>query len=469
MIGDARTTDIALGYEVRQYDKLTPEEKEKIPDRLKKAIDDFAAAAKAAIKMLKDNSATIKAGLESDKDKLRTTTGDDEFHKYLFGQGAYAGVGYIEQLRKIGVTAGMVLDDGALKAAVVTLNDEFAKPAITATVTPIVTPTPTVSAVTTPAPKTYTYKAEIDKPKLQVVVKLTGSGVAKDVSLMTVFTDSAGAYQEVTGATTVRKVYIKKGKSDFRTDETQYVQDDDGIFTRRYGVMHKPKDVMSALLDTGTGVIKGKLQAKLGITTRGNALDDDAEIYKVQDFEENRLIQTRPDGKALKVKRQLVPRPQGSNLSQREMLHVHQELGSGDSGRGICLTSVSLSERQAQAGGWENTLKTIYANDGIPFKSDKTVLVLVDLSKVPTGHKLLYNLYRPDAQAKAVTVAMRKGYTPFTDNQHMLDSVSKNRELFLRVLLRDHIANWTDVERALKPATTTPTTPIATGAAVGVT
>jgi hypothetical protein len=453
MIGDKTTTDIALGYEVRQYDNLTPEEKEVLPDRLKKPIDDFAASAKLAIKMLKDNSAAVKANLEQQKDDLRGKVNDDDFHEYLFGQGTYKGTGYIEQLRKIGVTAGTVLDDGALKTAVTTLNQELAKPtASTETVSPTVTPvhsSPLATAVVT-AVKTYAYKAEIDKPALQVVVKVSGSAV-KDVPLMTVFTDSANAYQEVTGAATTRKVYIKKGKSDFRTDETQYVQDDDGIFTRRYGVMHKDKDVISALLDGGTGIVKGKLQAVLGVTQRtGGPLAEDPEIYKVQKDEKGRLVK----------------RPTGSDLTTREMLHIHQELGSGDSGRGLCLTSISLSEREAQAGGWESKLKTIHANDGIPFKSAKTVLVLVDLSKVPTGHKLLYNLYRPDAQSRAPKVAMRKGPQVFRSNQHMLDSVSKNRELFLRVLLRGYIANWADVERTLKPPT--PTTPIVTGAAVGV-
>lgn len=460
MIGDKTTTNIALGYEVRKYDELTEKEKQVVPDRLSKPIDDFAAAAKQTIKLLKENSATSKANLERTKDENKTKMSDDAFSEYLFGKkgSAHETTGYIPLLRKIGVTANDFLSDVRLVAAVSTLNLELAKPA-TATPTPS-TPTtpvsPTPSSPTTPSvtplAKTYTYKAEIDQTKLQVLLKATGSEPAEPIALVTVFTDS-NAYQEVTGSSAARKVYIKKGKRDFAgEDETQYVQDDDGVFTRRYGFMHKGKDVIEALLDGGSGVVKGKLQAKLGVVKRPGStdpLDADPEIFKVQDFERHRLQK----------------RTVGSDLTTREMLHVHQELGSGDSARGICLTSISLSERQAQSSGWESKTKSTYANDGIPFKSSTTVLVLVDLAKVPTGRTMLYNLYRPDAQARAAKVKMKKGAQYFNSNQHMLDSVTKNRELFLRVLLRDYIANWTDVERILKPPVTTPTgtaVPIAT-------
>ncbi|MGC2660049.1 MAG: hypothetical protein WA324_18985 [Bryobacteraceae bacterium] len=487
MIGDKTTTDIALGYEVRSYKDLTTEEKTIILDRLSKAIDSFAVSAKAAIKALKEKSSTSKANLEQTKDAKKPTMSDSEFSDYLFGKnGTLPADSYITQLRKIGVTAGTVMSDGALKGAVLTLNGELTKPVAATTSTPTIptvtptVPTPSVptspTTVTATSPSsttpTYTYKAEIDETALEVVVKATGSGSegTKEVTLLAVFTDSAEAYQEVSGATIIRKVYIKKGKNDYKgDDETQYVQDDAGIFTRRYCVMHKGKDVISALLDGGPGIVKGRLQGSMNVVTRtGGALAPDPEIYKVQPTDANRL-QTKT---------------LGDDLTLREMLHVHQELGSGVSGRGVCLTSISLSERQAQAGGWESQLKTIYANDGIPFKSNTTVLVLVDLARVPSGHDLLYNLYRPDAQAQSVDVKMQKAgprrynkktkayeskVIKFKDNQHMLDSVTKNRELFLRVLLRGYIANWPDVERELKPPTTvTPPIGTATAATAGV-
>jgi hypothetical protein len=459
MIGDKNSKDIALGYEVRSYKDLSTEEKAIIPDRFTKAIDDFASSAKVAIKALKENSAALKANLEKAKDDNRSMMTDSQFSDYLFGKGSTNhDDAYITKLRKIGVTAGMVLSDPALKRDVATLSSELTKPVVaTVSATPIVTPTLPTPVVTTPT-VTYTYKAAIDETKLQVIVKATGSGSSgnKDVTLLTVFTDSASAYQEVTGAATVRKVYIKKGKHDYKgDDETQYVQDDADIFTRRYGVMHKGKDVIAALLDGGTGIVKGRLQADLNVVTRtGGPLARDPEIYKVQNSDKNRL-----QDKDL-----------GDALSLREMLHVHQELGSGPSQRGVCLTSISLSERQAQGSGWEGKLKTVYANNGIPFKSAKTVLVLVDFAKVPTGHDLLYNLYRPDAQAQAEDAKMQKKFgrklVTFDDNQHMLDSVSKNREVFLRVLLREYIANWPDVEREVKPPTTT-SPPLTATASIG--
>lgn len=467
MIGDKNSTDIALGYEVRKYSELSPEEKKIVPDRLTKAVDDFATAAKAAINALKEGSSVLKASLEKTKDDLRATSTDDDFHKYLFGQGTWKSKGYIEQLRKIGVTAKTIFDDVSLKSAVSTLNIEVGKseptgatPVVTAVTTPT---TPVVTAPTTdtkPPAKSYAFSAEIDSTKLQVVIKTKVTGateVIEPIPLLTVFTDSKQAYQEVTGATTVRKTYLKKGKSDYRgTDATQYVQDDAGIYTRRYAVMHKPIDVMQALL-APDGVVKGKLQHALGVTKRPGSTDPlapDPEIYKVQKDEKGRLA-----GKK-----------KGDTLDTREMLHVHQELGSGDSGRGLCLTSISLSESQALSSDWKKDLKTMYANDGIAFKSPgKTVPVLVDMGRVPTGKDLLYNLYRPDAQAQAKNVPIRKGQMVFRNNNHMLDSVTKNRELFLRVLLRDYIVNWAEIEPELKPKTTVATATPSTGVTTGPT
>jgi hypothetical protein len=190
-------------------------------------------------------------------------------------------------------------------------------------------------------------------------------------------------------------------KSDFVTEETQYVQDDDGIYTRRYAVMRKPKDVMSGLVPDGQ-VVKGKLQHRLGVTNRGgtvNPLAPDPETYQVRDFEDR------------------VGKPSGTALDKREILHVHQELGSTDAGRGLCLTSVSLSQNQMTGDTWKTNLKTMYCNPGSKFEDPgNTVLVLVDLSKVPSGHAVPARpgarIRRQLAGSERPALDRKKSFTP---------------------------------------------------------
>jgi hypothetical protein len=159
----------------------------------------------------------------------------------------------------------------------------------------------------------------------------------------------------------------------------------------------------------------------------------DPSVKKVQGFEAHQV----PDLAA------------GDDLGTREMLHVHQELGSGPSGRGLCLSSISLSHVEATGGTWRAKVKRSYANSGDPFSGTDNLLVLVDLSLVPTGKELLYNLYRPEAQERAVPVRLVTNAGDFSNNAHMLSSVSKNRELYLRVLTPTFIVNWGEVEPEL--------------------
>jgi hypothetical protein len=113
------------------------------------------------------------------------------------------------------------------------------------------------------------------------------------------------------------------------------------------------------------------------------------------------------------------------------------------------LSSVSLSHLEATSGAWSAKVKTSYANNGTPFAGTDNLLVLVDLSVVPPGKELLYNLYRPEAQERAVAVRLKTNQGDFSDNAHMLNSVSKNRELYLRVLTPDFIVNWDEIEPEL--------------------
>jgi hypothetical protein len=219
--------------------------------------------------------------------------------------------------------------------------------------------------------------------------------------------------------------------------EKLYVKDDDNIVTRRYAVMHKKWDVMDLLLDQG--YLKGRYAEKQRrLANPKAALDVDPAAWEVQNFEVNK-----------KQRYTLENRTAGETLNNREMLHVHQELGSGPSGRGLCLTSVSITPTEVENGTWKNKLKKMYANPGPPFEGNDTVLVLVDLARVPKDKKLLYNLYRSDAQEKAQSVGIKRGRTILDDTQHMRDSVTKNRELFLRVLTEDFIVNIDEVKQGV--------------------
>jgi len=229
------------------------------------------------------------------------------------------------------------------------------------------------------------------------------------------------AYVEVAGgaAATPRQVYRKKTFDKYYSGaETEYVKDDDGVFTRRYGYASKDEATLKMLF--GDGVLRGKYAKGKPLPDSTDKLARDPNIFK----------------KLPKEKDQLPKIGDTADMSLRQMLHVHQELGSGDSQRGICL---AMTPR-----------RNMVSNQGIAFAG---ITIKVDLAKVPTGKELLYNLYRPEAQAKAEATTIRKKVndkvTDFADTQHMLDSVSKNREVFLRVLLPDFLDNKDEVKKTL--------------------
>ena len=202
------------------------------------------------------------------------------------------------------------------------------------------------------------------------------------------------------------------------------MKDDDDIFTRRYATMWKGKDVLKSLLGTQAGYLKGKFATQNGRTLPkvADPLAPDPNVKKVQAFEAHQV----PNLTA------------GADLETRQMLHVHQELGSGPSGRGLCLSSVSLSQVEATGGTWKTKVKKSYANNGTPFAGSDNLLVLVDLSLVPPGKELFYNLYRPEAQERAVAVRLKTNQGDFSDNAHAQQRLQEPRAVPPRPHSRFH-------------------------------
>ena len=107
MIGDPGQGNIALAFIIRKFDDLDPTEKLYL-GRFQTEINTFATKVTAAIKAFKVTQRAAKAALEEEKNK--ESANDKTFGDYLFGKGKYAGgLGYIEQLRKIGMSATELL------------------------------------------------------------------------------------------------------------------------------------------------------------------------------------------------------------------------------------------------------------------------------------------------------------------------------------------------------------------------
>jgi hypothetical protein len=451
---------VLLGYEFLGFDNWDAEDKKYFTHQLKpkqdeivKALATFQTSVKNAIKLLKQNSAAAKQSLETEKNS-KASNGD--FASYLMGKSGYEATGYVPKLRLIGVTTQKVLDDAKFKSAVSTLNGFFSSlfPPVGVKRMEAVQGKKKQEEISI----TYTIKAAINAAANTVELKATTTAKGEKSATVTIFkliTDSASAYQAIdtpTSSGTARPVFKKKGKEDYAAEPTEYVQDDSGVYTRRYAYMHKKKDVYEILLGP-TGYARGRFDTKIARAATPGKLDPDPEWRKVQAFEAHQL-----PGKKI-----------GDQLEPRQALHVHQELGSGPSARGMCLTSVSLTQNEISSKVWKNKLKKTFANNGTPFEATdaSTMVSLIDLAQVPTGQEMLYNLYRPDAQEMAQPVTTDTNAGVFHDNVHMLKSVTKNRELFLRVLAPEFIVNWEEIKDVLAPPTTaTPTVPKATGVGV---
>lgn len=369
-------------------------------------LDALQQEIRRVIVALKGSEKALKDGLEQRKDtKLASLKGDspaleDLRRQYLMNE-------YVPELRGLGMSVAKV--ESAIKQSQLYKN-------LSSAVNGLPAPVMTTEGAALPFLEVKGGKVTLGY-KVQKVVK-------RSATLVELLTSAADAYIPVTGgAATQRQVYRKKTFNNYYTGpETEYVLDDDDIYTRRYGYASKDRTTLEMLFDDG--LLRGKYAKGKPLPSASDKLAKDPNIFKQQPSEN-------------------LPKIGDKSMTTRQMLHVHQELGSGDSQRGTCLASTPR--------------RNMVSNQGVEFAG---ITIKVDLARVPTGKELLYNLYRPEAQAKAEATTIRKydkksdKTVDFADKQHMLDSVSKNREVFLRVLLPEFLANKDEVLGALGRPTT---------------
>lgn len=407
MIGRAGRQDILLGYNaipITEVEKqiFTPWNKADLANQISGLQDKI----KTGITELRANAKAQKQALEEEKKKKMNSGDEDVRHDWLFKT-------YVPRLREIGVTTGTAQTKiktlQEYKNFVQAVNNGCSAP-----------------KQDKDSGKFVILKVNIGNEGLSIR-KLVGQEKVGETFIFKFVTKSEEAFEtfaptSVAVPALARVIYFKKWSGD---QGQQYVTDDDGVFTRRYGYAAKGFDVLDILLSAG--FLEGKYAAGAGpAADAGKAIEWDDKILKLTPEEKGKYQIAAKDDK----------------LSVRQMLFVHQELGSGDSQRGICLTSTPTYD--------------IPSNQGVFFTSGDIFRIKVDLARVPIGKQLLYNLYRPEAQEKAQAVAMTKfdrkanDYITYSaDPTHMLDSVSKNREIFLRVLVPDYIVNLAEMKLAL--------------------
>lgn len=402
MIGDKTRTDIVLGYSVEPLS----EQDKKIFDPwgksdILKQIPPLQKDIEGAIKELRAKTKGDKQRLEAQK-VSKMKSGDEETrHDWLFKE-------YVPALRRIGVTTGAV----QTKVKALQSYKTFAQAINNG-----------CSLPKQDSGKYVTLKVAFDNSGLSIC-KMVANDKLSAAFILKFTTEPEQAFTQYAMTTALaRDVYYKKWSGD---QGQQYVKDDDGVFTRRYGYADKSFEVLNLLLEQQ--FLEGKYVSDAGAAkTAADATDWNDKILNLTKEEKNKYEIEAADGK----------------LSVRQMLFVHQELGSGDSQRGICLTSTPTY--------------AIPSNQGVFFSAGDTFKIKVDFALVPTGKQLLYNLYKPEAQAKAQPVAMTKwdkkqnDYIRYAaDATHMLDSVSKNREIFLRVLVPAYIENLAELKVAVE-------------------
>jgi hypothetical protein len=187
----------------------------------------------------------------------------------------------------------------------------------------------------------------------------------------------AAGFAPVANQTTPRPVYRKildpllAAAEEFNTYE--YVLDDRDVFTRRYAYAAKSIADLARLYKREA--LTGRFQGAHG-----------GDIRKVT-----------PD------LRKRFPALKGvGQMTLEQAMHVHQELGSGDHQRGICLSSAN---------------KLLHGNRGGAFYTESSDIIKLDLARVPTGQDLLFNLYSQPAQELTVGLAGGKPGTTIRFSQ----------------------------------------------------
>jgi hypothetical protein len=208
------------------------------------------------------------------------------------------------------------------------------------------------------------------------------------------FTPAAGPQS------TVRPIYHKRGKAMGANNE--YVQDDMGVFTRRYAYLEKNKHQYRDLLNYG--VLEGRWPRDQVVKNRSRPYN-----------------QINP---ALHDKVWGLPN-RARFTHGYQLAYVHQELGSGPQQRGVSATTTPVHE--------------VFSNQGKSFRTDDGVRIQVDLAKVPKGSATepeFVNHYAYQARKNARGVI--GGYAIIGDEPRGFDhykwSVKKNREVFLKTV-----------------------------------
>jgi hypothetical protein len=200
-------------------------------------------------------------------------------------------------------------------------------------------------------------------------------------------------------STTARQIYHKRGKATGANNE--YVQDDMGVFTRRYAYLEKNKHQYRDLLNRS--VLEGRWPADQTVKDRERPYN-----------EINRGLRNKVSGL-----------PTGGTFTHGyQLAYVHQELGSGPQQRGVSATT---------------TPHHVFSNQGEAFRTDDGVRIQVDLANVPKGTTTepeFVNHYAYQARKNARGVI--DGYAIMGDQSRKFDhykwSVKKNREVFLKTV-----------------------------------
>ena len=440
MIGDAKT-EIVTGYEwltERTLNALAPL---KVKDEAQLILERLQEALREKLVLLRKEERNQKTLLEVKKNKIMDGTlalpqTCKSKHEYLFKD-------YVETLRGIGLSLERLrLKHGELKQALSTKLDHKWGLSVE--------------------------KIEVNM-KEEMIATIKKGSLVSPVPLMRLLIGKSGF--RLKDSKPLRHVYEKHilDDPDFKKGLNEYVQDDAGFFTRRYAYAEKPKSVIDLLMKSEIASMQGRFLRSNASELRGPAevtinskkiqayiRDEDYQKDQRQTPDKRKLSMFRAlvkpgqvsattkggyievtDDKGKKVQYEGVDvyqKTQGPSryklgskknqpMTQEELLFINQELGSGPHQRGICLSS---------------TPKLIHGNQGDTFRSDETVLVLIDLSTVPTGERRLYNLYSQEAQTKTIGLTDTKARG--RDMKHHTDtSTAKNREVFLLELKKEYI------------------------------
>jgi hypothetical protein len=220
----------------------------------------------------------------------------------------------------------------------------------------------------------------------------------KDKAIILTIQRGDFAFVEAEKQGAVRTIYHKRGKAMGANNE--YVQDDMGVFTRRYAYLEKNKHQFRDLLNRH--VLEGRWPAD---QTVKNGRRPYTQI--------NPGLRDKVSGL-----------PRGETFTHGyQLAYVHQELGSGPQQRGVSATSTPAHE--------------VFSNQGKSFRSEDGVRIQIDLAKVPIGSTTepeFVNHYAYQARKNAKPLI--GGYAIIGTEPRGFDhykwSVKKNRELFLK-------------------------------------